>query len=275
MGNLEGKVALLTGAAQGIGLAAVEMLVADGAKVVMCDIDGDAVNEAAVAFGSSVITSVGDIAADGTADEAVKAALAKWNRLDIIVNNAGYTMDAPIHELDVRSVQLMLDIHILAPFRILFAAAPYLRESALADAAAGREVFRKVVIVTSIAGAAGSKNQTNYSAGKAGQIGLTKSLAKEWGPLKINVNAVAPGLIATRLTAAKTGETFVNIGAQKVSVGIPGPDLEAFEKSIPLGRAGTVKEAASVIAFLCGPGSNHVTGQVINVTGGMNIGMTN
>jgi 3-oxoacyl-[acyl-carrier protein] reductase len=167
----------------------------------------------------------------------------------------------------------MLDVHTLAPFRILRAAAPHLREPAKQERAEGREVFRKVVNVASMA-AYGNPGQANYSTAKAGVIGLTKTLAREWGPFKINVNAVAYGLIDTRLTQAKTDETTVQVGERTVTIGIPEQTRAMMGALIPLGRAGTTAEAAGGIAFLCSPWSDYVTGQVLNVGGGVPLGMS-
>jgi 3-oxoacyl-[acyl-carrier protein] reductase len=190
-----------------------------------------------------------------------------------VVNNAGYTLDTPVHKLSDADFQAMLDIHTIVPFRVLRAAAPLLREPAKAERAEGREVFRKVVNVTSAA-AYGNPGQANYASAKAGVIGLTKTLAREWGAFKINVNAVAYGVIDTRLTAAKEADSVIEVAGRQVPVGIPAPARAALDAMIALGRAGTVQEAAGGIAFLCSPWSDYVTGQVLNVTGGVTIGMS-
>ena len=135
-----------------------------------------------------------------------QTAIDAWGKIDIIVNNAGYTIDGPIHKLSDDAFQRMLDIHTVVPFRVIRAAAPHLREPAKVEREEGREVFRKIVNVSSISGTMGNAGQANYSAGKAGVVGLTKTLAKEWGQFKINVNAVAFGWIETRLTASKVDD---------------------------------------------------------------------
>jgi 3-oxoacyl-[acyl-carrier protein] reductase len=270
----DGKVALVTGAARGIGLATVAALVADGVRVVLSDIDGQEALQVASEFGDAVRAHTGDLTAEGVAEQAVQTAVDTWGRLDIIVNNAGYTLDAPLHKLDVDRFQRMLDIHLIVPFRVLCAAAPHLRDPAKEEAKHGREVFRKVVNISSITGTMGNAGQTNYASAKAGVIGLTKALAKEWGPLKINVNAVAFGMIDTRLTGPKSDESSVEIGGRSVQLGIPEAGRQAFTEAIPFGRAGTAAEAASVIAFLCGPAGDYVTGQVVNVAGGLGMGMS-
>ncbi|MBA3844163.1 MAG: SDR family oxidoreductase [Actinobacteria bacterium] len=269
MAQLEGKTALVTGAARGIGRATAAALVDAGATVLISDVDGDEVERTAAELGTYCY--VGDLTVAGVSEDAVERAVSISGTLDVIVNNAGYTLDAPLHKLDIAHLQRMLDIHLLVPFRILSAAARYLREPAKEEARAGREVFRKVVNVSSVSGTMGNAGQTNYAAAKAGIVGLTKALAKEWGPLKINVNAVAFGMIDTRLTAPKAE---VSIAGELVGLGIPEANREAFTQAIPFGRAGTAEEAASVIEFLCSPASDYVTGQVVNVAGGLGFGMT-
>src|SRR5207237_1122588 len=180
----------------------------------------------------------------------------------------------PIHKMSDEQFQRMLDIHNIVPVRVLRAAAPHLREPAKQEREEGREVFRKVVNVSSISGTMGNAGQANYSSGKAAVVGLTKTLAKEWGQFKVNVNAVAFGFIETRLTAAKSDETVVEISGEKVQLGIPEQLRAMGSMMIPLGRPGTPQEAAGGVFFLCSPWSNFVHGQVLNVTGGQFTGMT-
>jgi 3-oxoacyl-[acyl-carrier protein] reductase len=168
----------------------------------------------------------------------------------------------------------MLDIHNVVPFRVLRAAAPHLREPAKKEKEEGREVFRKVVNISSISGTMGNAGQVNYSSGKSGVVGLTKTLAKEWGQFKINVNAVAFGYVETRLTAAKEeGGTFRKDG-EEIKLGIPEQMRQMAPMLIPLGRSASPQEAAGPVLFLCSPWSNYVHGQVLNVTGGQFGGMT-
>jgi 3-oxoacyl-[acyl-carrier protein] reductase len=204
----------------------------------------------------------------------VQTALDAWGKIDIVVNNAGYTLDAPIHKMSDDWFHRMLDIHLVVPFRVIRAAAPHLREPAKVERDEGREVFRKVVNVSSISGTMGNAGQANYAAGKAGVVGLTKTLAKEWGQFKVNVNAVAFGYIETRLTASKDESNVAEIGGEKVQLGIPDQMRGMAAMLIPLGRAGTPEEAAGGIFFLCSPWSNFVHGQVLNITGGQFTGMT-
>ncbi len=267
------KVAIVTGSARGIGRSVAEMLSAGGAQVVVSDIDADAAREAAIQLPGDAASHAGDLAKADVPDALVKTAVDTFGKLDIIVNNAGYTVDAPIHKLDDEAFQAMLDIHMIAPFRILRAAAPHFREPAKQERAEGREVFRKVVNVASVA-AYGNAGQANYSSAKAGLLGLTKTLAKEWGGFKVNVNAVAFGLIDTRLTEAKTDDSTITVGERTVQVGIPEQARAMMGAMIPLGRSGTAMEAAGGVAFFCSPWSDYVTGQVINVSGGLPIGMS-
>jgi 3-oxoacyl-[acyl-carrier protein] reductase len=274
MGVLDDKVAIVTGSARGIGKATAELLSEHGAKVVVNDLDGDVAKETADAIAGETAVYAGDLTAEGAPEALVQTALDAWGKVDIIVNNAGYTLDAPIHKMSDEWFQKMLDIHLVVPFRVIRAAAPHLREPAKVEREEGREVFRKIVNVSSISGTMGNAGQANYSAGKAGIVGLTKTLAKEWGQFKVNVNAVAFGYIETRLTASKDDTNVAEIGGEKVQLGIPDQMRGMAAMLIPIGRAGTPQEAAGGVFFLCSPWSNFVHGQVLNITGGQFTGMT-
>jgi 3-oxoacyl-[acyl-carrier protein] reductase len=271
---LDGKVAIVTGSARGIGRATAELLSEQGAKVLINDLDGDVAEQTASEIKGDTLVFAGDLTKPGIPDELVKKVADEWGRVDILVNNAGYTLDAPIHKMTDEQFQKMLDIHSIVPFRMSRAVAPYMREPAKAEKEAGQEVFRKIVNVTSISGTMGNAGQANYSSGKSAVVGLTKTLAKEWGQFKINVNAVAFGFIETRLTAAKGDDTFVDIGGEKVHIGVPEQMRQMAAFVIPLGRPGTPEEAAGGVFFLCSPWSNYVSGQVLNITGGQFTGMT-
>jgi 3-oxoacyl-[acyl-carrier protein] reductase len=221
MGILEGKVALVTGAGRGIGLAAAGLLVEHGAQVLINDIDAEVATQASSGLGEAAVALGGDVTAPGFAEELVDRAVEAFGGLDIVVNNAGYTWDGVLHRMSDEQFQAMLDIHTVAPFRVLRAAAPHMRDAAKREREEGRIVFRKVVNVTSISGVMGNAGQANYAAGKAGLIGLTKTLAKEWGPLAINVNAVAFGFVETRLTAAKGEAGSVERAGRQIELGIP------------------------------------------------------
>ncbi len=274
MGVLDDKVAIVTGSARGIGRATAELLSEHGAKVLINDLDADMAHQTASEIGGDTAVHGGDLTAAGAPDALVQTAIDAWGRIDIIVNNAGYTIDAPIHKMTDDAFQRMLDIHTVVPFRVIRAAAPHLREPAKQEREEGREVFRKIVNVSSISGTMGNAGQANYSSGKSAVVGLTKTLAKEWGQFKINVNAVAFGWIETRLTAAKVGENTIEIGGESVQLGIPDQMRGMAPMLIPLGRTGTPEEAAGGVFFLCSPWSNFVHGQVLNITGGQFSGMT-
>jgi 3-oxoacyl-[acyl-carrier protein] reductase len=274
MGVLDDKVAIVTGSARGIGRATAELLSEHGAKVVINDLDGDVARQTASEIAGETQVYAGDLTKPGSPEDLVATAIDAWGRIDIIVNNAGYTIDAPVHKMSDEGFQRMLDIHTVVPFRVVRAAAPHLREPAKIEREEGREVFRKIVNVSSISGTMGNAGQANYAAGKAAVVGLTKTLAKEWGQFKINVNAVAFGYIETRLTASKAASNTMQIDGQTVQLGIPDQLRGMAPLMIPLGRPGTPQEAAGGVFFLCSPWSNFVHGQVLNVTGGQFTGMT-
>jgi 3-oxoacyl-[acyl-carrier protein] reductase len=274
VGVLDGKAAIVTGSARGIGRATAELLAEHGAKVLINDLDGDVAEQASGEIQGETVAFAGDLTKPGVPDQLVQKAVDEFGQIDIVVNNAGYTWDGPIHKMSDEQFQAMLDIHNVVPFRVLRAAAPHMREPAKKEKEEGREVFRKVVNVSSISGTMGNAGQANYSSGKSGVVGLTKTLAKEWGQFKINVNAVAFGFVETRLTASKEeGGTFQKDG-EEIKLGIPEQMRQMAAMLIPLGRPATPEEAAGGIFFLCSPWSNYVHGQVLNVTGGQFTGMT-
>jgi 3-oxoacyl-[acyl-carrier protein] reductase len=274
MGTLDGKVAIVTGSARGIGRATAELLSEHGASVVINDLDADVAEQTAPEIAGETAVFSGDLTADGAPEKLVQTAIDAWGKIDIIVNNAGYTLDAPIHKMSDDWWEKMLAIHVTVPFKVIRAAAPHLREPAKAEKERGEEVFRKIVNVSSISGTMGNAGQANYSAAKSAVVGLTKTLAKEWGQFKVNVNAVAFGYIETRLTASKVDDNVMEIDGETIQLGIPDQVKGMATMLIPLGRAGTPQEAAGGVFFLCSPWSNYVHGQVLNVTGGQFVGMT-
>jgi len=274
MGVLDDKVAIVTGSARGIGRATAELLSEQGARVVINDLDGDAAQQTADEIAGETAVHSGDLTKGDAPDQLVQSAVDAWGRLDIIVNNAGYTLDAPIHKMSDDWFQRMLEIHVTVPFKVIRAAAPHLREPAKAERERSEEVFRKIVNISSVSGTMGNAGQANYAAGKSAVVGLTKTLAKEWGQFKVNVNAAAFGFIETRLTASKEGSNTMEVDGETVQLGIPDQLRGMAAMLIPIGRPGTPQEAAGGVFFLCSPWSNYVHGQVLNVTGGQFTGMT-
>ncbi|MGH2875608.1 MAG: SDR family NAD(P)-dependent oxidoreductase, partial [Solirubrobacteraceae bacterium] len=273
MGILDDKVAIVTGSARGIGRATAELLSEQGAKVLINDLDADVAEHAASEIDGDTIVFGGDLTKPGVCDALVERVIDAWGTVDVLVNNAGYTIDAPIHKMSDEAFDRMLAIHNVVPFRMCRAVAPHMREPAKREREEGTEVFRKIVNVSSISGTMGNAGQANYSSGKSGVIGLTKTLAKEWGQFKINVNAVAFGFIETRLTAVKESSNTIEIDGETIQLGIPGQMRELAPNLIPLGRAGTPAEAAGGIFLLCTPWANFITGQVLGITGGQWAGM--
>jgi 3-oxoacyl-[acyl-carrier protein] reductase len=272
MKKLEGKVALVTGSGRGIGRSVALQLAAYGAKVVVNDLDAAPAEEVVAEIrnaGGEAIACVGSVTTADFAERFVQTAVQNYGAIDIIINNAGYTWDNVIQKMTDEQWYAIIDCHLTAPFRILRAAQPIMSAQAKKDAAEGREVFRKVVNISSVA-AGGNAGQSNYSAAKAGIIGMTKTLAKEWGRLKVNVNAVAFGFIETRLTQPLAGNESktVNIEGREIKVGVQQERLDNASTAIPLGRPGTAQEAAGSVVMLCLPEANYVTGQALVCGGG-------
>ncbi len=268
MSSLHGKVAIVSGSGRGIGRAVALKLAREGARVVVNDLDeataGDTAAAIAAAGGEAAVCA-GSVTAPDFGERFVAAALDSFGGLDIIVNNAGFTRDGVIQKMTDEQFQAIMDVHVTAPFRILRAAADPIRRFAKAEAAEGREVFRKVVNISSVVGDRGNAGQVNYASAKAAMIGMTKTLAKEWGRYKVNVNCVAFGFIRTRMTKP-LGE---GEGDDR-KVGVQPAVLEALERDmIPLGRLGTPEEAAGGVYLFCTPESDYISGQVITVGGGI------
>jgi 3-oxoacyl-[acyl-carrier protein] reductase len=299
--TLEGRTALVTGSARGIGRAIAERLLSAGAHVMLNDLDESALLDTEAALRNSDDTHPrvrhfsGDLTDPATPAALVDATLNAFGAIDIIVNNAGYTWDSVIQKTTDDQFQAMLDIHLVTPFRILRAASEYIRSAAKREAIHHQRVMRKVVNITSIAGTDGNPGQAAYGTAKAGVIGLTRTLAKEWGRYNVNVNAVGFGLIETRLVvrsssglqpaepgqrnegalapglsaADAAAESTLHMHGHEIKIGVPAAALETLKERCPLGRLGTPEEAANAVLFFCSPLSDYVTGEVLICGGGL------
>ncbi|SPA39624.1 3-oxoacyl-(acyl-carrier-protein) reductase 1 [Cupriavidus taiwanensis] len=269
--TLEGKVAIVTGSGRGIGREIALKLASQGAKVVVNDLDAEPANDVVaeiVQRGGEALAFACNVTDPDFGTRLVKATLDKFGAIDIVVNNAGYTWDNVIQKMSDEQWDAIIDCHLKAPFNLLRAVQPYFREVSKAEAEAGREVFRKVVNISSISGTQGNAGQVNYSAAKAGVVGMTKTLAREWGRMKVNVNCVAFGFISTRLTEATTEEKTVSVEGRDIKVGVHPDRIAQASKEIALGRPGTPEEAAGSVYMFCIPESNYVTGQTLICGGG-------
>jgi 3-oxoacyl-[acyl-carrier protein] reductase len=273
MRKLDGKVALITGSGRGIGRATALKLAGEGARIVVNDLDAGPANEVVseiTSLGGQAVACVGSVTAPDFADRFIGTAVEKFQGLDIIINNAGYTWDNVIQKMTDEQWYAIIDCHLTAPFRILRAAQPVIRKLIKAELDTGKPVTRKVVNISSVAGLFGNAGQTNYSVAKAGIVGMTMTLAKEWGRLNTTVNCVAFGFIETRLTIANADEgATANIEGREIRVGVSRELKQAMEKTIPLGRAGTPDDAAGSIFLFCIPESDYVSGQTLMCSGGL------
>jgi 3-oxoacyl-[acyl-carrier protein] reductase len=270
---LENKVALISGSGRGIGAATALLFAQQGARVIVSDIDSDMAEETVAlikANGGSALAIPCDVTRTDGIQHLIEGTIAAYQRIDILVNNAGYTWDSMFHKMNEEQWEAMLDVHLSAPFRLIHAAMPYMRESAKREIEAhGYAQPRKIVNISSTTGTRGKVGQANYAAAKAGIIGLSKTLAKEWGGFNIQVNVVAFGMIDTRLTQPKDGALYTERDSHRITLGIPQNMRETAMNTIPMGRPGTPEEAAGVIFFFASPYSNYVSGQVLEVTGGL------
>lgn len=271
---LENRVALVTGGGRGVGRALSRRLAAAGAKLVVADLDRAPAEEVVAeikAANGQAVTLVGDVVDASFGQVAIDCMLDTYGGVDIIVNNAGYIWNTSVHKTSDEQWYAMLECHATAPFRILRAAGNFIRQAAKEEAADGRSFHRKVVNVSSIAGFYGGATQIAYSAGKAAQIGITKSLAKEWGRYRVNVNCVGFGWIETRLTQEfeAQGPAHINVRGKEYAVGFSAGAREQLCETIPLGRAGTPEEAAGAVYLFCLPESDYITGETIVAGGGL------
>jgi len=274
MGQLDGKVAIVTGSGRGIGQQIALRLARDGASVVINDLDegpAQQTREMIEALGARAVACNGDVAAENFGDRIVQSAVDSFGDCHIVVNNAGFTWDSVIQKMTDEQWYAIIDVHLTAPFRILRAFVNHLRPVVEAERNAGRRVVRKVVNISSTSGLNGNPGQVNYSSAKAGIMGLTKTLAKEWGRYNVTVNAVAFGYIQTRLTQPlQPGEAgTIDIHGHTVRIGVQSARLAMMNKMIPLGRGGTPQEAAGAVYLFCSPDSDFVSGQTLVVNGGM------
>jgi 3-oxoacyl-[acyl-carrier protein] reductase len=270
--SLRGKTALVTGSGRGIGRAIALRLAEAGAAVMLNDIDPEPLRESVSlieAVNGSAKTMPGDLTAPEFPQKLVDATVAGFGSIDIIVNNAGYSWDNVIQKMTDEQFQAMLDIHLVAPFRILRAASAWIREAAKRETAEGRLVMRKVVNVSSVSGTLGNAGQAGYAAGKAGINGITKTLAKEWGRYNVNVNSVAFGSIDTRmLKSMEDPDAVIERKGKQIRIGIHPDFREKIGSYSSLGRLGTPEEAAGAVLFFCSPLSDYVSGEVLTVSGG-------
>ena len=269
---LDQKVALVTGSGRGIGQAIAQKLARAGARVVINDLDPAPAEETVAeikAAGGEAVACVGNVTSSEFAQHFVETARREYGSIDIVVNNAGYTWDNVIQKMTDEQWYAMVDVHLSAPFRILRAAQPVIKELAKKESEEGKQVVRKVVNISSIAGMFGNVGQTGYASAKAGVIGLTQTLAKEWGRLNTTVNCVAFGLISTRLTTGNAGESTANIEGREIKLGL-NPDLrEMMQQTIPMRREGTPDDAAGAVYLFCIPESDYVSGQTLLCSGGL------
>ncbi|MCW3845216.1 SDR family oxidoreductase [Micromonospora yasonensis] len=273
MAKLDGKVAIVSGSGRGIGREIARKLAADGAAVVVNDLDEEPAAQTVAdieAAGGRAVACAGSVTDAGFAERFVGTAVDRFGGLDVIVNNAGYTWDTVIQKMTDEQWDAILDVHLRAPFRILRAAQPVISAAVKQAQAAGEPVpVRKVVNISSVAGLHGNAGQVNYAAAKAGVTGLTRALAKEWGRYQVTVNTVAFGLIKTRLTdASAAGDSTIDVRGRQIKVGVNPDLLSAAERMIPLGRAGTPTDAANAVYLLTIPESDYVTGQILVCDGG-------
>lgn len=268
MAMLKDRVAVVTGAGRGIGRACALKLVSEGASVVINDVDAEPAEEAAQACEAlrkgSAAVHLGSVAEAKATNALMKLAVDGFGKLDILINNAGITRDRMCHLMSDEWWDLVIDVNLKGTFNCIRAAAPYLRDVAKAEIETlGRpRYYRKIVNFFSTAAIRGNPGQINYTAAKMGNVGMTRTVAQEWARFGINVNAVAPGFTNTRLTQAK---------AKGDELGVPEEQRQATLAKIPMGRFGEPEDIANVVFFFASPLSDYVTGQTINVSGGMQI----
>ncbi len=262
--RLEGKIAVITGAGRGIGRATAVRFAREGAAVIVNDVDAEPAEDTATLVkeaGGEALVSTENAVDLEAARRLMASAADRFGRIDILVNNAGTTRDRTFHNLDDELWDFVLDVNLKTAFHSTLAAMPYLREVAKREMSEqGQPAYhRKITFTTSVAALVGNAGQANYTAAKGGIAALTKTLARELGPFRINVNAVAPGFIETRLTAAKQeGE----------DVGIPEQVRQMALMLIALGRYGEPQDVANAHLFLASGEADFISGVILPVAGG-------
>lgn len=243
--KLEGRVAIVTGGARGIGKAICERLAAEGASLAIVDIMQDVADETAAEFNAKGVKAAAfsaNVAKPEDAADTIKAVIEEFGQIDILINNAGITRDTLMMRMSEADWDAVIDVNLKGTFNFIKAAMRPMMKNR----------YGKIVNVSSVVGRMGNAGQANYSASKAGVIGLTKTAAKELASRNVNVNAVAPGYIQTDMTKD-----------------LPEQAKDAFMLVTPMQRAGSAEDVANVVNFLCSPDSDYITGQVINVDGGL------
>jgi 3-oxoacyl-[acyl-carrier protein] reductase len=274
MGQLDGRVAIVTGSGRGIGQQIALRLARDGARVVVNDLDEAPAAETIALIqgaGGQAVACNGDVSTPDFGERIVGTALNAFGDAHIVVNNAGYTWDTVIQKMTDEQWDAILDVHLKAPFRILRAFFNHLKPAVEREATEGQRIVRKVVNISSTSGVNGNAGQVNYSSAKAGIVGMTKTLAKEWGRYHVTVNAVAFGYIQTRLTKplAEGDAGKIEVLGREVKIGVQAGRIAAMSQMIPLGRGGLPEEAAGSVYLFCSPDSDYVSGQTLVVNGGL------
>ncbi|GAB7353337.1 hypothetical protein MBLNU459_g3827t1 [Dothideomycetes sp. NU459] len=265
-GMVQDHVILITGAAQGIGREAAIQLARNGAKIAINDVDATKANatvQELVDAGYEAMAITGDLLDENVPGQLIQKVLDKWGKVNCLVNNAGFCFDAAIHKMEEAKFDIIMKIHNYVPYRLVKALSGHWMDPKNAN------MPKSIVNVSSTSGLHGAMGQINYSTAKAGILGLTKTVAAEWGRYNVRCNAVAYGWIDTRITRPPTAETTLQLGSQTIAPGIPENAKKWRDTSdIPLGRMGTPEEAASVILFLASPMANYISGTCIECTGG-------
>lgn len=276
MSLFENQVVVVTGAGRGIGAATATLFAEHGASVVVNDLDAEPAEATADAIrqsGGEAHAVAGSVTEDGFAESLLEQAVERYGTLNVLVNNAGFTWDGMLHTMTDDQWLRVMEIHTFAPFRLIRAAAKYLREPGKQELQAGQPFSenRVIVNVSSTSGLHGNVGQANYATAKMGVVGLTKTVAKEWGRFGVRCNAVAFGFIDTRMTQSKDAGATATVGDVEVAQGIPDAIREAGMTANPLGRPGQPEEAAGGVVLMASPLAGYVTGHTLEVTGGAGI----